>query len=94
MLDFGATREYKQEFVKNYFQILNGAANDQPEQVLEFSIKLGFLTGYESKIMMDAHVESVMILAQPFREDRTFDYGNQKTTSRIHELIAVMLEHR
>ena len=73
---------------------MDGAANNQPSQVLEYSIKLGFLTGYESKVMMDAHVESVMILAQPFREDRIFDYGNQNTTSRMHELAGVMLEHR
>ena len=94
LLDFGATREYKEDFVRNYFNILDGAANNQPSQVLDYSIKLGFLTGYESKVMMDAHVESVMILATPFREDRIFDYGNQNTTSRMHELMAVMLEHR
>ena len=87
LLDFGATRDYKEKFVKNYFKILNGAANNLPDEVLENSIELGFLTGYESKIMMDAHVESVMILAQPFRENRIFDYGNQQTTSRMHELI-------
>lgn len=44
--------------------------------------------------MKDAHVESVMILATPFRENREFDYGNQNTTSRMHELIKTMLEHR
>lgn len=94
LLDFGATREYKKEFVDNYFMVLNAATNNDKEVVLEYSIKLGFLTGYESKIMMDAHVESVMVLASPFREDRVFDYGSQKTTGKIHELIKVMLEHR
>ena len=44
--------------------------------------------------MKDAHTESVMVLATPFRENREFDYGNQKTTNRMHELIRVMLEHR
>ena len=53
-------------------------------------LDLGFLTGYESKVMNDAHVESIMILATPFRENRVFDYGNQEVTSRTHELIQVI----
>lgn len=44
--------------------------------------------------MNEAHVESVMILARPFRENRVFDYGNQETTKRVQELAKVMLEHR
>ena len=94
LLDFGATREYKKEFVNEYFKVLDAAANNDQETILNSSIKLGFLTGYESKVMKEAHVESVMILATPFREDRVFDYGNQETTNRMHDLIKVMLEHR
>ncbi len=94
LLDFGATREYRPFFVNNYFKILNAAANEDADTVLEYSVKLGFLTGYESKIMNDAHVESVMILALPFRTDREFDFGNQETTGRMRELIKVMLQHR
>ena len=94
LLDFGATRVYKKEFVDEYFKVLDAAANNDTETILNSSINLGFLTGYESKIMKDAHVESVMILATPFRENRIFDYGNQEVTGRTHELIQVMLEHR
>ena len=42
--------------------------------------------------MNDAHVESIMILATPFRENRVFDYGNQEVTSRTHELIQVIIK--
>jgi len=50
LLDFGATREYRPFFVNNYFKIIEGAANDNRDQVLEYSRKVGFLTGYESKV--------------------------------------------
>ena len=69
---------YKKEFVDEYFKVLDAAANDDTETILGASVNLGFLTGYESKVMKDAHVESVMILATPFRENRVFDYGNQE----------------
>jgi len=94
LLDFGATREYKKDFVEEYFRLLDAASIGDKETMLDASIKLGFLTGYESKVMNDAHVESIMILATPFRENRVFDYGNQEVTTRTHELIQVMLEHR
>jgi len=94
LLDFGATREYRPFFVNNYFRIIDGAASGDRDAVLEYSVKVGFLTGYESKVMNDAHVESVMILAEAFREDKPFHFGTQKTTMRMQELVPVMLKHR
>ena len=91
LLDFGATREYRKEFVDEYFNLLDAAARNDKETMLSSSVNLGFLTGYESKVMNDAHVESIMILATPFRENRVFDYGNQEVTSRTHELIQVII---
>jgi aarF domain-containing kinase len=74
---------------------LNAAANDDEATVLKYSKTLGFLTGYESKIMNDAHVESVMLLAKPFRQNSEFDFGkNQETTSRLQELAKIMLQNR
>lgn len=47
-----------------------------------------------AQVMNEAHVESVMILAEPFREDRVFDFGTQRTTARMQDLVPVMLKHR
>ena len=44
--------------------------------------------------MVNAHVDAVMILGEPFRKDEPFDFQNQETTRRIHDLIPVMLRHR
>ena len=44
--------------------------------------------------MNDAHVESVMILGECFRLKGDFDFGRQKTTQRMQELVPVMLKHR
>ena len=42
--------------------------------------------------MVDAHVESVMILGECFREDRPFDFGKQMTTQRMQVLVPIMLK--
>lgn len=94
LLDFGATREFSQEFVDQYMKVIHAAAQQDREGVLTSSRELGFLTGYESKVMEDAHVEAVMILGEAFAFDGDFDFGAQDTTRRINELVPVMLAHR
>ena len=94
LLDFGATREYRPGFVNTYFKIIDGAAKKDRQAVLEYSREVGFLTGFESKAMNEAHVESVMLLARPFHENKNFNFGNQTITSEIQALSGVMLRER
>lgn len=94
LLDFGATREFRPFFVDNYFRIIDSAARGDRDGVMEHSRTCGFLTGSESRAMNEAHVESVMILGECFREDRDFDFGRQKTTQRMQELVPVMMRER
>ncbi|CAF5108884.1 unnamed protein product, partial [Rotaria socialis] len=62
--------------------------------IKDLSVKCGFLTGYETREMTDAHVNAVMILGEGFRSEDIFDFGAQNTTKGIHKLIPVMLKHR
>jgi len=94
LLDFGATREYSPGFVNTYFKIIDAAANMDKANLLKYSEEIGFLTGYESKLMKDAHVDSVMLLAVPFHNDKEFDFGKQTITHEIQELSGIMLKHR
>ena len=94
LLDFGATREWNQSFVDTYFKIIQGGANGDRNQVLENSVKVGFLTGYENNEMNEAHVNSVMILSEPFRENKLYDFSMTNATSRMQELVPIMIKNR
>ncbi|XP_052768456.1 atypical kinase COQ8B, mitochondrial-like [Mya arenaria] len=94
LLDFGATREFSTKFVDTYIGIIRAAADNDRQGVLEHSRTCGFLTGYETKDMEEAHVDSVMILGEAFHCEGPFDFHNQDTTRRIHSLIPVMMDHR
>jgi aarF domain-containing kinase len=50
LLDFGASRQYSKTFIDMYIEIIRGAADGDRDRVLEMSRKIGFLTGYESKV--------------------------------------------
>lgn len=94
LLDFGACREYDKSFVDKYMRVIKAAADCDEARVLECSMDLGFLTGYEAKVMQKAHVDAVMILGEAFSKDGLFDFGKQDTTRRIQSLVPVMLQHR
>uniref|UniRef100_A0AAV2J214 ABC1 atypical kinase-like domain-containing protein n=1 Tax=Knipowitschia caucasica TaxID=637954 RepID=A0AAV2J214_KNICA len=94
LLDFGACREYDKKFTDDYIEVVHAASVGDRETVLQKSIELKFLTGFEAKPMMDAHVEAVMILGEAFSSSAPFDFGRQDTTQRIQGLVPVMLRHR
>ncbi|XP_054470035.1 atypical kinase COQ8A, mitochondrial isoform X2 [Anoplopoma fimbria] len=94
LLDFGATRGFDKSFTDTYIEVINAAANKNREGVLQRSIDMKFLTGYESKVMENSHVDAVMILGEAFSSEEPFDFGAQSTTERIHNLIPVMLRER
>ncbi|BFZ07488.1 hypothetical protein BsWGS_10527 [Bradybaena similaris] len=93
LLDFGASREFSKSFVQKYIRIIKAAADRDRQQVLLGSRELGFLTGYETKVMEEAHCDAVEILGEAF-SDEVFDFGQQSTTARIQNIIPVMVKHR
>ncbi|GKT49316.1 protein ABC1, mitochondrial [Colletotrichum spaethianum] len=96
LLDFGASREYPDEFVTQYVELLAAASRTDREGVKQLSESLGYLTGHESKTMVDAHVMSVLTLAEPFLDSapEVYDFHNQTITERVKALIPVMLRER
>ncbi|OLL27005.1 Protein ABC1, mitochondrial [Neolecta irregularis DAH-3] len=50
LLDFGACRSFPEDFITNYIEILKAAAKGDRESCRDLSIKLGYLTGFESEV--------------------------------------------
>lgn len=94
LIDFGSTRFYSDTFIENYRDVIIAAVNDDPDTVLSLSKQMGFLTGYESKQMEQAHVNAVMILGEMFRHQGEFNFGRQNTTKEIASLVPTMIAHR
>ncbi|EGI62215.1 PREDICTED: aarF domain-containing protein kinase 4 [Acromyrmex echinatior] len=95
LLDFGACRTYDKIFMDKYIEIINAASEGNRNKVLQLSQEMKFLTGYESKIMEDAHVDAVMILGQVFDNNHEYyDFGGQDVTKRIQVLVPTIINHR
>lgn len=94
LIDFGAARDYPKIFVDDYLRMVVACANSDREAVIEMSRRLGFLTGMESEIMLEAHVQAGFVVGLPFAERRGYDFGSTNITQSISNLGATMLRHR
>ncbi|KAH6684434.1 ABC1 family-domain-containing protein [Halenospora varia] len=96
LLDFGASREYPEEFITRYTKLLAAASKSDRNTVRNLSVDLGYLTGHESKAMLDAHIASIMTLAEPFLDSSPsiYDFKDQTITDRVKEQIPIMLRER
>ena len=96
LLDFGASREFPDHFIEPYVRTLLAASRSDRAAVRDLSIQLGYLTGHESQAMLNAHVNSVLTLAEPFGESaaEVYDFRDQTITDRVRGFIPVMVRER
>lgn len=96
LIDFGAARTFEKSFVDKYMTIVHAAAINDNETIIRVSKDIGFLTGLESKIMLDSHTQATLAVGEPFNinNEELFDFGNQKVTKKIYSLLPTMLKHR
>lgn len=69
-------------------------ANRDRTGVLEMSRRLGFLTGEEPEVMLDAHVQAAFIVGVPFSKSGGHDFRANNITHSVSNLGATMLKHR
>jgi aarF domain-containing kinase len=96
LLDFGASREFPSGFIDLYTENLAAASRKDREACRELSIQLGYLTGFESGAMLNAHIDSLMTLAEPFMDfaPDVYNFRDQTITDRVRQLIPVMIQER
>ena len=95
LIDFGAAKEYPAPFVDEYLRMVAACASRDRAGVLASSQALGFLTGDESSVMLDAHCEAAFVVGLPFATPGQYDFSTNSTmTRRVGELGTVMLKHR
>ncbi|WIA42034.1 hypothetical protein OEZ86_009324 [Tetradesmus obliquus] len=95
LIDFGAAKEYPRAFVDNYLRMVHACAERNRQQVVDMSVQLGFLTGDESAVMLEAHTEAGFVVGLPFSTPGIYDFGaHSGMTPRVAELGSVMLKHR
>ena len=103
LIDFGACRSYDKKFIDNYLRMVYACAERDREGVIEWSKKLGFITGEESREMLNAHVAAAFIIGEPFSAQYGsgsggggggYEFGVMNMSGRVSELARVMVRLR
>lgn len=69
-------------------------ANSDREGVIEMSKRLGFLTGEESEVMLEAHVQAAFVVGLPFAKPEDYDFRANNITQSVSNVGGTMLRHR
>ena len=95
LIDFGAAKAYPKQFVDDYMRMVVACADGDRDALVAASVALGFLTGEESPVLMDAHARAGFQVGLPFASEGAFDFArNREMTRRVAGLGKVMLKHR
>lgn len=97
MIDFGAGREFGEDFLGKYIEVIHGAYISDRKKIIDSSLDLGFLTGEENREMLNAHYTGVMIIGEPFRtptRDDLYNFGTADFTEKIVKILPTMSKHR
>ncbi|KAK9837477.1 hypothetical protein WJX81_005202 [Elliptochloris bilobata] len=95
LIDFGAARDFPKPFVDDYLRMVRACAEQDRDEVILRSKRLGFLTGDESRVMLDAHSEAGFAVGTPFSAEGAYDFSQHgHLTRRVADLGAIMLRHR
>jgi aarF domain-containing kinase len=78
LLDFGATKDYDQDFRTHYVTILRAAYANDYEEVLKCSQDFKLIDPRESKETCDIFVGMMTSLIQPFRENKPFAFTDHE----------------
>lgn len=73
MLDFGATRQFRTEFLEAYWKIIHGALHRDAEELLEGALGIGLLRPEFPQDVRDAFVEVCFLIIEPFADPDEHD---------------------
>ncbi len=77
-----------------YLRIVWAAANGDSSTLMDQSHKMGFLTGEENDIMRKAHLDSGLVVGEPFQTLEPYDFKSSNISYRLGQHTALFLRHR
>ncbi|SOV13365.1 ABC1 family, putative [Plasmodium gaboni] len=93
LIDFGATRSYKNEFVDQYLRLVKASIEEDEAKIYHYSLMLNFFNGQENQEMKTSHIKSVILVGEPFKND-IYDFGHRDIAKQIYNLLPKIIYNR
>ncbi len=86
LLDFGATRSFKAEFVVDYKRLIRAVIAHDDDAVVDAADRLGYAASDASEQYRRFLVDIFYIALEPFAFDGEFDFASSQLSERLSEL--------
>lgn len=93
LIDFGATRSYKDEFVDEYLRLVKASTEENEKKVYHYSYMLNFFNGKENEEMKTSHIRSVILVGKPFKT-KVYDFGQGDLAKEVYNLLPKIIHNR
>jgi len=94
LLDFGATRKYKANFVNNYRRMVRAAMTGDDERMLAAAEKLGYLVSHAHEEYRDIVRDILYIALEPVITEGDYDFGGADLSARLSAFAESAAEFR
>lgn len=86
LLDFGAVKFYKAEFISGYTKVIKAALAENREQVLQHSYEMGFIDPRENDETKNTYCDLINLVANHFRTYDIFDFKDKSFITESQKL--------
>ena len=86
LLDFGATRKFRQEFVVDYKRLIRAVIAHDDDAVVEAADRLGYAASSASAEYRRFLIDIFYIALEPFAFEGEFDFASSQLSERLSEL--------
>lgn len=94
LLDFGATRKFKVEFVRQYKRMAKAAMKGDAKTVVAAAERLGYAMGEEGSEYQELMLEMFFLAMESLLADEPYDFGSSQMTREMSEMGERVLEFR
>ena len=94
LLDFGATRKFKAQFVKDYASLAKAGISENRDRLAKAADKLGYSMGDDDSDYRELVVNLFMIALEPMRFDGEYDFGHSDMPARLSKLGEAITDYR
>lgn len=85
ILDFGAAKEYGQDFIESYKEILRAAYRKDQKRVTELSTQFGLLNAKEDASVFGLYFDMMDLMIDPFRSKDHFNFSDKDYFKQTQE---------
>lgn len=86
LLDFGATREFEDDFVASYARITRAVVDNDREKVARDAVRIGYVAEGDSAERVNAAVDVIFLVCEPLRHKGPYDFPASNLPLRVKEM--------